>query len=250
MSEMNAEQPVQDVELQTALNESVEAVSGYSNDEVQKRGTELAVREHFGGLESAETVRRANALYREFVEEREYDPHPTLVAAVGNAMVHFPGAETTGVIIIKELLDAGDLAVDEAPAKEDLDTIGYYLTGVERFDLGEMDVRKVADALGIPKMVRGLELIHTLASKIEDGEITARLLLDLGIIDSETYEAALAAEEEAIAKEKEGRAAIEEAAKDDSDLTDEDEDEDEDSELDYFGDDDEEAEDVSDVDIL
>jgi hypothetical protein len=99
-------------------------------------------------------------------------------------------------------------------------------------------------------MVRGLELIHTLASKIEDGEITARLLLDLGIIDSETYEAALAAEEEAIAKEKEGRAAIEEAAKDDSDLTDEDEDEDEDSELDYFGDDDEEAEDVSDVDIL
>jgi hypothetical protein len=224
MGETNPEQLIQDVELQTALNESAEAVSSYSGDEVQKRSTELAVREHFSGLESAETVRRANALYREFVEERGYDPHPTLVAAVGNAMVYFPEAETTGVILFKELFDAGDLGVNESPAKEDLDSIGHYLIEGDRFSLSETDVREVADALGIPKMIRGLELIRTLAGKMEDGEITAKLLFDLGIIDSRAYEQARAAEDN-----------------EDSELEDEDD-------FDYSSD--EEAEDVGDVDIF
>jgi len=178
-------------------------------------------------------------LYREFVEERGYDPHPTLVAAVGNAMVHFPDAETTGVIMFKELFDAGDLAVNEVPAQEDLDTIGHYLIEGDRFGLGETDVRKVADALGIPKMIRGLELVQTMAGKMEEGEITAKLLFDLGIIDSETYEKVCAAEEEITEGDS---------------VTATGEYEDEDSELEYedlFDDvGDEEAEDVSEVDIL
>jgi hypothetical protein len=153
-------------------------------------------------------------------------------------MVHFPDAETTGVIMFKELFDAGDLAVNEAPAKEDLDTIGHYLIEGDRFGLGETDVRKVADALGIPKMIRGLELVQTMAGRMEEGEITAKLLFDLGIIDSETYE--------------EARAAEEDITEEDFATTDEDQDEDgEGVDEDYFDDaSDEEAEDVSDVDIL
>jgi len=228
MGETKHNQPVEDMKLQSALSEAANTVNIFAEGEEQKQGNEIAVREHFGGLESAETVRKANALYREFVEERDYDAHPTLVAAVGNAMIHFPDAETTGVIMFKELFDAGDLAVNEAPSKEDLDTIGHYLIEVDQFGLGETDVRKVADALGIPKMIRGLELINTMACKIEDGEITAKLLFDLGIIDSEAYEAVLAAEEDEIA--------LEEAE------------EDEDEELDF--DDDETEDDIDDVEVL
>lgn len=241
MGEAYPEQPIQDVELQAALNESVEAASSYIGDEVQRRSTELAVREHFGALESANKIRRANALYREFVEERGYDPHPTLVAAVGNTVAYLPQeSETTGVILFKELFDAGDLRVKETPSKEDLDAFSHYQKEGDLTSLSETDVRKVADALGIPKMIRGLELITTLARIMEDGGITAKILFDLGIIDSETYEKERAIEEENGAFGEE-YIAVDEDEGEDSGLEDE-----------YNFDDssDEEAEDVGDVDVL
>lgn len=238
MGETKHSQPIEDMEFQSALSEAANDVNSFVEGAEQRHGNEIAVREHFGGLESAETVRKANNLYREFVEERGYDPHPTLVAAIGNAMIHFPDTEVTGVIMFKELFDAGDLTINQAPSKEDLDTIGHYLIEGDQFSLGETDVRKVADALGIPKMIRGLELIQTMTSKIEDGEITAKLLFDLSIIDSETYDEILAAEEDLIASEAEEA----EKAEEDEKL--------EIIEIDFDDNSLDEADDVNDVDIL
>jgi len=174
------------------IDEAVTDAMGLTPDADSQASTALAIKEQFGELDSPQELSEASELYRYFIDKRGHDSDLVLVTAVNNAVIHFHDAEQTGVIVVKELVEAGDLDAGAQIDELDLDIVGHYLLIAERHGIADIEIAKVATAFNIPSSYRGLELFQKLTAALEGYKLDDPDLIDalreLGTIDTDTYD--------------------------------------------------------------